>query len=90
MAADNTMRAAVLDTPDAPFRIGPVARPQPGKSEVLVRIKAAAVSPLDTKIRAGKAAHARQPLPAILGLDLAGVVDAVGAGVTAFRSGDEV
>jgi NADPH:quinone reductase len=90
MTPDNTMRAAVLDTPDAPFRIGPVARPQPGKSEVLVRVKAAAVSPLDTKIRAGTAGHARQPLPAILGLDLAGVVDAVGAGVTAFRPGDEV
>lgn len=90
MTQPNTMRAAALDTPDAPFRVAPVGRPQPGQGEVLVRIKAAAVSPLDTKIRAGKAGHARQPLPAILGLDLAGVVEAVGAGVTAFRRGDEV
>jgi NADPH2:quinone reductase len=48
------------------------------------------VNPLDTKIRAGKAAHAKQPLPAVLGLDMAGVVDEVGPGVTAFHPGDEV
>jgi NADPH2:quinone reductase len=42
------------------------------------------------KIRAGKADHARHPLPAILGIDMAGVVESVGPGVTAFRVGDEV
>jgi NADPH:quinone reductase len=86
----NTMQAAVLDNHGAPFRLAPVARPKPGPGEVLVRIKSSAVNPLDLKIRAGEAAHARQPLPAILGIDLAGVVEAVGAGVTAFRSGAEV
>jgi NADPH:quinone reductase-like Zn-dependent oxidoreductase len=45
---------------------------------------------LDTKIRAGKAAHAKQPLPAVLGLDMAGTVEEVGTGVTAFQPGDEV
>jgi NADPH:quinone reductase-like Zn-dependent oxidoreductase len=65
-------------------------RPQPQAGQVLVRIGASAVNPLDTKIRAGQAAHARQPLPAILGIDLAGVVEAVGDGVTRFRRGDEV
>ena len=86
----NTMQAAVLDSHGAPFRIAPVGRPKPGPGEVLVRIRSSAVNPLDLKIRAGEAAHARQPLPAILGIDLAGVVEAVGSGVTAFRSGDEV
>jgi NADPH:quinone reductase-like Zn-dependent oxidoreductase len=62
--------------------------PQPG--QVLVRIAASAVNPLDLKIRAGQAPHARQPLPAILGIDLAGTVEAVGDGVTEFRNGDEV
>jgi NADPH2:quinone reductase len=57
---------------------------------VLVRVCASGVNPLDTKIRAGKAAHARQPLPAVLGLDMAGVVEEAGEGVTVFRPGDEV
>jgi NADPH:quinone reductase len=90
MTSPDTMQAAVLESHNAPFRITPVARPIPDPGQVLVRIAASAVNPLDLKIRAGQAAHARQPLPAILGIDLAGVVDAVGAGVTAFRRGDEV
>jgi len=57
---------------------------------VLVRIKASGVNPLDTKIHAGEAGHARQPLPAILGIDLAGIVEAVGPDVVGFRRGDEV
>src|SRR5262249_52826615 len=48
------------------------------------------VNPLDTKIRAGKAAHAKQPLPAVLGVDMAGVVEEGGAGVTGFCCGGEV
>jgi NADPH:quinone reductase-like Zn-dependent oxidoreductase len=55
-----------------------------------VRIHASGVNPLDTKIRAGQAPHARQPLPAVLGLDMAGVVEEVGPGVEGFRAGDEV
>jgi NADPH:quinone reductase-like Zn-dependent oxidoreductase len=48
------------------------------------------VNPLDLKIREGAAPHARQKLPAILGIDLAGTVVATGPGVTRFRPGDEV
>jgi Alcohol dehydrogenase GroES-like domain len=62
----------------------------PGPGEVLVRIAASSVNPLDTKIHAGAAEHARHPLPAILGTDLAGTVEAVGSEVTDFRPGDEV
>lgn len=90
MTAAKIMRAAVLDASDAAFRIAQVPRPDPRPGQVLVRIKASAVNPLDIKIRAGQAAHARQPLPAILGIDLAGVVEAAGDGVNAFRPGDEV
>src|SRR5258708_12229611 len=90
MTTSQTMQAAVLDSPSAAFRITPVPRPHPEPWQVLVRVEASAVNPLDIKIRAGQAAHARQPLPAILGIDLAGVVEAIGEGVTTFRPGDEI
>jgi NADPH2:quinone reductase len=50
-----------------------------GEAQVLVRVAASRVNPLDTKIRAGAAAHACHPLQANPALDLAGTVEAVGA-----------
>ncbi len=67
-----------------------VPRPVPAPGEVLVRVASSGVNPLDVKIRAGAAAHARVTPPAILGIDLAGVVAEVGAGVSRFAVGDEV
>ena len=67
-----TMQAAILDAHGPPFRVSAISRPVPGKDQVLVRIAASGVNPLDTKIHAGYADHAKQPLPAILGIDLAG------------------
>ena len=90
MTHSPTMKAAVLATHRAPFRLASIARPVPQPGQVLVRIMASGINPLDLKIRAGAAEHARHPLPAILGIDLAGVVAAVGPDVTAFRVGDEV
>jgi NADPH:quinone reductase len=90
MATKDTMLAAILDAPNQPFRIGPIGRPTPGDRQALVRIKASGVNPLDTKIWAGQAAHARHPLPGILGMNVAGVVEAIGAGATGLRPGDEV
>ena len=90
MTSAKTMQAAILDHPGAAFRIASLPRPTPQPGQVLVRIEASAVNPLDIKIRAGQAAHARQPLPAVLGIDLAGIVEAAGDGVTAFRQGDDV
>ena len=87
---NSTMRALVLETANAPFALRQVPRPVAGAGQVLVEIAASGVNPLDTKIRAGAAAHAKHPLPAILGMDLAGTVRAVGAGVERFRVGDEV
>jgi len=86
----DTMRVMMLDGENMPFRMASLARPTPGDGEALVRIHASGVNPLDTKIRAGAATHARHPLPGVLGIDLSGVVEAVGTGVTQFRLGDEV
>jgi len=90
MANTETMLAALIDGPNLPFSVTSLERPTPASGQVLVRIKASGVNPLDLKIRAGQAAHARHPLPAILGIDLAGVVEAIGADVSGFRKGDEV
>jgi len=86
----SSMQAAVLENYGAPFSIGEIPRPAPRPGEVLVRIVASGVNPLDTKIHQGQAAHARHPLPAILGIDLAGVIESVGEGVARFKPGDEV
>ena len=84
------MHAYLVKKPDGEFKKVELPRPTLKMNQVLVRISASGVNPLDTKIRAGKAAHARQPLPAVLGLDMAGTVEQTGPGVTAFHPGDEV
>jgi NADPH:quinone reductase-like Zn-dependent oxidoreductase len=90
MPSQKKMRALFLENYNAPFILREVPRPEPDPSQVLVRIAASGVNPLDTKIRAGLAEHAKVKLPAVLGIDLAGVVEEVGTGVTAFKPGDEV
>jgi NADPH:quinone reductase len=90
MDEPESMQAAVLDAHGSEFRHTTVPRPVAGHGQVLVRIEASGVNPLDLKIRTGNAPHAKHPLPAILGLDMAGTVTAVGSGVTGFSPGDEV
>ncbi|BCG00813.1 quinone oxidoreductase [Paraburkholderia sp. PGU19] len=84
------MQALVLSQYKGPLVATTMPIPEPARGEVLVRISASGLNPLDTKIRAGSAAHARHPLPLVLGIDLAGVVVALGADVTRFKIGDEV
>lgn len=68
-----------------------VARPQPGAGEVLIRVHAAGVNPLDWKVRAGHVgAWLKHRLPLIPGWDVSGVVEAVAPDVSAFKIGDEV
>lgn len=90
MTTSPSMQAAVLESHGAPFRLASLARPVPQAGQVLVQIKASGINPLDLKIRAGAAEHARHPLPAILGIDMAGVVVALGPSVADFRIGDQV
>lgn len=63
-------------------------KPQPQGHDLLVAIKAIAVNPVDTKVRAPK--DNVEESPKVLGWDAAGVVEAVGADVTLFKPGDEV
>ena len=73
------------------FREEDVPKPTPKAHDVLVRVCAASVNPVDWKIRSGGQRNIiRLRFPWILGLDVSGVVEAVGAKVTRFRVGDEV
>jgi NADPH2:quinone reductase len=85
------MKAAYIEStggPDA-IRYGDLPTPTPKQGEVLVRIGAVAVNPVDLYIRAGTIP---MPLtfPFVVGCDLAGTVESVGPGVTRFKAGDRV
>src|SRR5262245_13776359 len=85
------MKAAFLERTGPPEVIGfgDLPRPEPRPGEILVRVQAAALNPIDTYIRAGMTAM-QLPMPFITGCDLSGVVEAVGAGVKGFQTGDRV
>ena len=69
-----------------------MTKPTPAAGQVLVRVAATSVNTVDTMIRRmGQAELSLSPdLPAVLGMDFAGTVDAVGPDVTGFAPGDEV
>ncbi len=72
------------------MRLEDIARPSPGPGQVLVRLHAAAANPFDWYMADGLLSMFRITLPATFGRDGAGVVEAVGEGVTAFSVGDAV
>lgn len=85
------MKAAFIDRVGPPevIRYGHLPDPQPGPGQVLVKVRACAVNPIDTYVRAGSVT---MPLsfPFVVGCDLAGEVVAVGPGVTTLTAGDRV
>jgi NADPH2:quinone reductase len=85
------MRAAYIEQPGPPDVItyGEVPTPEIGPSEVLVKMSAVSVNPIDTYIRGG-AKYWDLPKPYIVGCDLAGVVERVGAKAKRFKPGDRV
>ena len=87
-----TLRAIVQHSFGGPevLELDERPRPEPLPTEVRVRVEAAGVNPVDWKTRAGKGAAAQWGLPMTVGWDVAGVVDAVGPGVTRFAVGDPV
>jgi len=85
------MRAIVVREFGGPdvLRLEELPDPKPGASQVVVRVRAAGVNPVDAYVRTGT--YARKPnLPYTPGSDGAGEVEAVGTGVTAFKPGDRV
>jgi NADPH:quinone reductase len=85
------MKAAYIETTGGPdvIRLGDLPTPTPREGEVLVRVRASAVNPIDLYIRAGNVAMPL-PKPFIPGCDLAGSVESVGPKAQRFRPGDRV
>jgi NADPH:quinone reductase len=85
------MRAFALTGFDAPPQYLDVPTPAPGPGEVLVRVHATSVNPVDQLVRSGFFRAAQEyRFPAVFGRDVAGVVAQVGPGVTRYREGDRV
>ena len=91
------MKAVIMSSAGGPdvLKFAEIPDPVPGLNELLVRVMAVGVNPIDYKLRTEGAAgpkSARVPLPPgfILGFDVAGIVEACGAGTTRFRPGDRV
>ncbi|MFI0775451.1 NADP-dependent oxidoreductase [Streptomyces sp. NPDC021212] len=90
--SEQTMRAVTVKEFGGPevLTADRVARPAPLPTEVLVRVHAAGINPVDWKTRAGHGMAGLQTLPLILGWDVSGVVEEAGFGVTTLAPGDEV
>lgn len=87
------MKAVVIEEFGGPevLHVAEVPTPEPAAGQIRVQVKAAGVNPFDGKLRSGAMeAFFKTPLPAILGLELAGIVDALGEGVTKVAVGDRV
>ncbi|MGB7323770.1 MAG: NADPH:quinone reductase, partial [Rubripirellula sp.] len=85
------MKAAYIETtgPADVIRFGDLDEPKPGRGEVLIRVHAVSVNPIDTYVRSGVVAF-DLPKPFIPGCDAAGVVEAIGEGVHHAAVGDRV
>ncbi|MBD2567686.1 zinc-dependent alcohol dehydrogenase family protein [Anabaena lutea] len=85
------MQAVLMTAAGNPevLQLQEVPKPTPGNTELLVRLVAAGINPLDTKLRKRGTFYPEQ-MPAILGCDGAGIVEAIGASVQKFQPGDEV
>jgi NADPH:quinone reductase-like Zn-dependent oxidoreductase len=85
------MRAIAEETFGGPIALMDLPSPEIGAGEVLIRVRAAGVNPFDWKVADGELKdQMKHHFPLILGFDAAGVIERVGADVTALAEGDEV
>src|SRR5207302_3205258 len=92
-SAQPTMKAVVVNEYGGPevLRYQDAPRPEPKEDEILVRVMAAAVNPVDSYVRQGMfAKRGLDNRPAIIGYDISGVVEKTGANAKKFKAGDKV
>ena len=84
------MKALLLDAPGPPetLRLGEAQAPHAGSGEIVVRVKACGLNPVDYRV--AQSGNPAWTWPHILGLDVAGVVEEVGQDVSGFVPGDKV
>jgi NADPH:quinone reductase-like Zn-dependent oxidoreductase len=87
-----TMKAIVIHQFGGPevLKYEDASRPEPKDDEVLIRVMAAGVNPVDAAIRAGRFTRGSDTLPMIPGMDVAGVVEKTGSKIDKFKAGDPV
>ena len=89
----NFMRAVECDTygPPEVLQVKQVPRPSPGPGQILIRVIASSINPLDVKMRSGEVRHIYPSFfPDVFGYSVSGVVEALGEGITNIRVGEEV
>ncbi len=88
------MKAYQLNAPGdiSQLQIINIAKPIPTANEVLIKVKAISINPVDVKVRIGKAIYEKlkEDRPIILGWDVSGIIEAIGNKVSEFKVGDEV
>jgi len=89
MKAIGFKQSLPIDHPES-FMVFDTPMPSPGPQDILVKIEAMAVNPVDYKIRQNSAKDKVLDAPKIIGWDAAGIVEAVGEKVTLFKPGDAV
>jgi len=91
-SATTLMKAVVIHQYGGPevLKYEDVPRPEPQADQIVVRVIAAGVNPVDGMIRSGMFANEKRAFPIILGGDIAGVVEKVGSKITKFKVGDPV
>lgn len=90
MSIPTTQQGLAILTKQGAWGLVPVDVDQPGPGEILVRVESTALNPIDWKVQASGYSSLISEYPAILGSDSAGVIVAVGEGVTTFAVGDKV
>ncbi len=83
------VRMHAFGGPEA-LHVDEIPMPQPGDDEVVVKVRAASINPIDWKMRSGRAGLRQEQLPLVLGRDVSGTVEICGARAHALKKGDPV
>jgi len=88
--SNKSQKALLVEKSLAPFTLHDIPKYVPGPGEILIKVHAVGLNPVDWKIQKEGLFNENMKFPAVLGLDIAGEVDETGDGVTDFKRGDRV